>query len=232
MKLATSTATLLATALLALPLAGETGVFFTPMLTAYEQGRVDDARQLAEGYLNVRAATCSRPRFNRIRTARCAGRSRWSKASWTTKARSILCCGSHGGRGLTVLSQEVLDTAQDTARRSTRATPAEAKYYQTHLGQAARSWIAAAGPTVARDQVQRMADRLEPQLREIGVAPGDIDAVLRNGARAMPRNRGAVAPPRTPEFRRPMAMRFSPRLASISTQWLRAMCRSSRLRPG
>jgi len=167
--------------------ASETAVFYQPMLDAYDAGRVEDARQLAKRFLDksrreLETAALDIDRDGASRRALDLVETLMDReAEFTTSVRF----SNHNE--LVTGSQDVMRLAQEAVGRMTNPPDAVRQYHSRKLAAASRAWISSAGPRLPRDQVQRVFQLYENQMREAG-GPADVDTLLRNGAQPKRRN--------------------------------------------
>jgi len=167
--------------------ASETAVFYQPMLDAYDAGRVEDARQLAKRFLDRsrRELETSTLDIDRDGASRRALDLVETLMEREAEFQPNVRFNNHNE--LVTSSQDVMRLAQEAVGRMTNPPDAVRQYHTRKLAAASRAWISSAGPRLPREQVQRVFQLYETQMREAG-GPADVDTLLRNGAQPKRRN--------------------------------------------
>jgi hypothetical protein len=155
--------------------------FYGPMMDAYDTGRVEEARQLAQKYLEgvrheLETYTLDLDRDGAARRATDLIDTLMSSEAELAPANRFT---NH--TDLMSLSRDVLRLAQDSVARIAQPSDALRQYFANTLAISSQAWISSAGPRMPRDQVQSFYQQFEPQMRSSGRVT-DLDTLLRNGA--------------------------------------------------
>ena len=156
--------------------------FYQPMMDAYDQNRLPEARQLARQYLETSRRELTTFTLDIDRDSAVRRATDLINTIMAAEAEYAPANRFANHDELMTLSQDVLRLAQDTVGRLSQPSDAVRQYFANQLAISSQNWISTAGPRLPRAQVQTFYQQFEPQMRASGRV-ADLDTLLRDGAR-------------------------------------------------